>query len=93
MFYMTGKKSEEDRGLDAILRAMHPVPSGQDGGCPKIEWQGLGHGSGIGGYKCLLQEDKYGDISHGGGSENLDYLPCNNSDHETCPVYLKSLRD
>ena len=79
---------EEVDELKETMKLLHPIPKNQDGNCPKIEWMGLGHGSGVGEWKCLLQTETYGDLSRGGGSENLDYLPCNNSDYNKCPIYL-----
>jgi hypothetical protein len=75
--------------VDEILRMCYPVPPTQDSSCPSIEWMGLGHGSGIGEWKCKLQDYKYGDLLYGGGSENKDYKPCNCPDHNKCPVYLE----
>ncbi len=43
-------------------------------------------------HKCLLASYPYGDLSHGGGSECLDYEPCNHPDHLSCPRYLENQR-
>ena len=78
--------TEEEKSLDLLL---HPVTQGQDSSCPDIEWMGedLGQCPGVGEWKCMNQEDKYGDLLCGGGSENLDYKPCNCANHDECPVY------
>ncbi len=77
--------------IDDLLKVLHPVKSNQDGDCPEIEWMGMGHGSGIGEWKCKLQEEVYGDLLCGGGSENLDYKPCNCSNHKKCDFYKSQM--
>ena len=78
--------TEKEKSLDAIL---HPVGPNQDINCPKIEWMGedLTHCPGIGEWKCNLQSERYGDVSNGGGYENIDYKPCNCSNYEKCEFY------
>ena len=74
-----------DKKIDLLLYA-DSVKSNQDINCPKIFWNGWGHGSGIGDWCCVLREYHYGDLLHGGGSENKDYYPCNCRDYNTCPI-------
>ena len=78
--------TNEEKCIDALLH--HPKQS-QDTNCPDIEWMGedLTHCSGVGEWKCKLQDDSYGDLLYGGGSENKDYKPCNCSDHNNCSIY------
>jgi hypothetical protein len=83
------KMEQKEISLDDFLRLLYPVPKNQDGKCPFIDWIGLGHGSGIGEWKCRLQSYQYGDIQHGPGTENTDYNPCDCSNHKICPYYLK----
>ncbi len=80
-----GENMADDKKLDGIVT--------QDLNCPrgKRMWDDLAHGGGPSEWKCLLQDYRYGDLSHGGGSECLDYHPCNNSDHRTCRLYLERL--
>lgn len=68
----------------------HPPRENQDASCPHIEWMGedLVHCPEIGEWKCMLQVYTYGDLLHGGGSENTDYRPCNHPNHERCSLYL-----
>ncbi len=63
------KERVKDKDLDILL---HPnsLNSEQDIKCPKIIWQGLGHGSGIGEWDCFLKTAKYGDLLYGDGQEN-----------------------
>jgi len=75
---------------DAILRLLYPMPANQDSRCLHIEWMGWGHGSGMGEWKCVLQDYTHGDLLYGGGSENTDHKPCNCSDHNSCDVYKKA---
>ena len=84
------EKAKGDNVSDAILKTWYPVQPGQDANCPHLEWMGMGHGSGIGEWKCLLQDYAYGDLLYGRGSENTDYKPCNCSDHNKCDVYKKA---
>jgi len=87
-YYSMDEGELGDEEIKNIFKKLHPVPPHQDGSCTHIEWMGFGHGSGIGEWKCKLQEERYGDLLHGGGSENLDYKPCDASNYETCTVYL-----
>lgn len=85
-------KGREDLILINLLRiSIHPTRGNQDASCPHIEWMGedLGHCPGIGEWKCMLQSYQYGDLLHGGGSENTDYRSCNHPDHNKCSVYLE----
>ncbi|MBU3913302.1 MAG: hypothetical protein KKB21_03070 [Nanoarchaeota archaeon] len=93
---MAEKELEEltDRQVKGWLRVIHPIPISQDGTCLHIEWMGedLVHCPGVGEWKCKLQENNYGDLLYGGGSENLDYKPCNHPNHGDCQVYLAEMR-
>jgi hypothetical protein len=83
------RSDEEMRGL---IERLHPIPKNQDGNCPHIVWMGedLTQCPGIGEWKCMLQDDSYGDLLCGGGKENLDYKPCNHSNHNECHFYIKN---
>ena len=73
------------------LKVFHPAEKNQDVKCPHIQWRGedLNHCPGVGEWKCMFQDYQYGDLLHGGGSENTDYLACNHPNHEKCSVYLE----
>lgn len=88
------EKELSEADMELFIRLMHPIPEEQDGSCPRIEWMGedLGHCPGVGEWKCQLQEFRYGDLLYGGGDECKDYKPCNSSNHQSCPHYLKSVR-
>ena len=79
--------------IDKLMRLLHPVSSDQDSSCSKLEWIGLGHGSGVGEWKCRLQPYQYGDLLYGGGSENVDYKLCNCSDFHKCEFYNKEVKE
>lgn len=77
----------DDKMLDVFTKVVHPVPAGQDGSCPHIEWMGedLVHCPGVGEWKCQEQKYEYGDYGSGG---NFDYRACNSADYTACPIYL-----
>ena len=88
------KQRIKDKNLEILL---HPdsQKKEQDINCPKILWQGLGHGSGIGNWCCVLNSQKYGDVLYGGGQENSEILPCDYSDFQNCPrleKYILSIK-
>lgn len=74
----------KDKTEDVLL---HPdsIKENQDISCPKIFWNGMGHGSEIGEWSCVLNPKDYGDLLHGGGKENTEYLPCYCQNYNNCP--------
>jgi|GEM_PF-2303575 len=40
-------------------------------------------------WRCALQPEEWGDISHGGLNENKSYKKCEYSKKEDCPFYKK----